>query len=453
MSGRQMARATIAFLGCGFALGLCGRFVRAEESARVGQPTGGQSDPTSSEAAIRLEKVTVDLSRDLGPVTYRASGFLHGMTATDPPQELVAPLKPKLFRNQAEGPAGTFATYSRVKALGARSQLVVSDSYWGRKWPQSEDEWRRWDAIVEGLVRKAQGPGYQIEWDIWNEPSDDYFWEVDQASFFETWRRTFLKIRELDPKAVIVGPSLSDYDSKYLEEFLVFAKDHHVLPDILSWHELSDAGAKDVPAHFADARWLLAKYDIGITLLCINEIIAYELRTKPGSAVQFFAALEREQADGACHATWPEAEDRGNPRSLSGTLTREDKRPRATWWAYKAYADITGRLVSVEPSATVDGVAGCDRAAEEARVALGRRATESGSVTIRFAHLDKAPYLARHGRTHVTAERIPVSEWEALPRPVPVLDRDYPVQDHTVEVELADFGPDAAYAIRLHAPE
>lgn len=42
--------------------------------------------------------INIDASAIRKPASFRASGFLHGMSISEPPQELVEPLKPKLFR-------------------------------------------------------------------------------------------------------------------------------------------------------------------------------------------------------------------------------------------------------------------------------------------------------------------------------------------------------------------
>ena len=444
-----------------FVVSICLVMLSGAAAADAGGGRGSGRAPGGPDAG-NTESVAVDFSVDLGPATYRASGFLHGMTPTAPELDLVAPLKPKLFRNRAEGSGGAFAIYARVNSLGGRSQVVVSDSYWDRKWPETDSNWKRWEATVEDLVEEARRNGCTFEWDIWNEPDDEYFWEVDQARFFETWRRTVLKIRELDPKAVIVGPSIAHFTGDYMKAFLVYAKANNVLPDIITWHELDSeetpesvaaAGFNTIEPHAAEVRRLLAKHKVPIDRLCLNEIIGPGMHTRPGAAVRYFAALERAQVDGACHATWREPEG-GNWPSLSGILTREEKKPRSTWWAYKGYADITGRLVSVQSSATVDGVAGHDAAAREARAVLGRVAAEGPAIAVQmsFTNMARAPGLVRDGKTHVTAQRIPMSGWEALASPVPVFDADYEVWDAQVTVTLPEFGPDDAYLITVRPP-
>src|SRR5439155_18120704 len=78
----------------------------------------------------------------------------------------------------------------------------------------------------------------------------------------------------------------------------------------------------------------------------------------------------------------------------------------ALWWAYKAYADITGRLVTVNPSATVDGVAGKDSTTSTARIVLGRDDSAGDDVGVLIDSLAQASYLVNSGAVHVTADRI-----------------------------------------------
>src|SRR6059036_2891958 len=67
-------------------------------------------------AASSIENVTVAMDLDRGPATYRATGFLHTFSSTAPSDDLVAPLKPHLFRLNA---TESWACYPRVKRLGA----------------------------------------------------------------------------------------------------------------------------------------------------------------------------------------------------------------------------------------------------------------------------------------------------------------------------------------------
>jgi len=424
-------------------------------------PPVADTSPGSS-ADLPPETVVVDLSSDEGPVTYRASGFLHGMSAEQPPDQLVAPLKPKLFRDWADGRAGVFATNRRVRRLGATQQLSVCDS-WGDRygftrsqhWPGDGGDWREWENLVADLVTRTKGQGCVVEWDIWNEPDTDTFWGRDRAQWLEAWRRGYLKIREFDPHAVIVGPSLASYDRQVLLDFLTYAKAHNVLPDVLSWHEFGwdeQNGARQIAEHTAEMRALMAERGINMERISLNEIIGPDCQLRPGPTVAFFAAVEAARVDSACHACWDEATgeiSNCDNISLDGLLTPTYKEPRATWWAYKSYADMTGQLVAVTRSASVDGLAAFDGAIPSAVILLGRQGAGTTPVTLRIEHLPAALSPGSSGKVRVRVEHLPDLEWRALPEPIVVSDGSMEAGLRALDVRIESFAPGDAYVIRL----
>lgn len=414
--------------------------------------------------ASDAERVTVNLTSDKGPVTYRASGFLHAMSRTTPGPELVEVLKPRLLRARAhsrEGEAGAFGNYERMNKIGCAVQLVVSDSvgYSQREWwPGDNGDWSRWEGLVESLFRESQAKGYRFQWDIWNEPDGKYFWPHDRDRFFETWRVAVLKLRSLDPRAEIVGPSLARFSEEWLKAFVLYAKEHDVLPDVISWHEMSGQNV-----HYTTitdrADWmrrLLKDNGIRISRFSINEIIGPHLQTKPGATARYFYELERAGVENAAHACWPD-EDKSISNcsniSLNGILTHPERKPRSTWWVYRTYADITGRLVDVRPGATVSGVAGQDRSKKEIRILLGRdggkEAVSLTPVIVKLDGLNKVGWISVPGKIRVVAQRIPDSGWKHLASPLPAFDREYVVRDCTLDLPLPDFGADDAYAITI----
>ena len=420
-----------------------------------------------SPAVAAPETVTVDLAVDEGPVTYRASGFLHGMTADEPSDRLVAPLKPKLFRDWAEGPAGAFATNRRVRRLGARQQLSVCDS-WGDRygfgrsqhWPGDGGDWREWENLVADLVTRAKGQQCVFEWDIWNEPDTDTFWGRDRAQWYETWRRGYAKIREFDPSAVIVGPSLAGYDREFLLEFLTYAKSHNVLPDVLCWHEFGWDDAQDIsreiPAHVTEMRVLMRQQGIGVDRICLNEVIGPDCQLRPGPTVGFFVGVEAARVEGACHACWDEADgeiSNCNNTSLDGLLTPTYREPRATWWVYKSYADMGGRLVRVVPSATTEGLAAVDEGHSSALILLGRQGGRTGPVTLRVERIPATFSGGQSDKVKVVVEHLPDLEWRALPEPLPVSEASVEPISGSLAVRIEAFAPGDAYVVRLSATE
>src|SRR6478736_3870234 len=70
------------------------------------------------------EEVHIDFGSTAGPLTHVGSGILHSINATLPSDDLLAPLKPQLFRAFPWGTA-----YDRAIGLGAEYQIVVANAY------------------------------------------------------------------------------------------------------------------------------------------------------------------------------------------------------------------------------------------------------------------------------------------------------------------------------------
>lgn len=185
---------------------------------------------------VEAETVAVDFAVIKGPATHRASGFLHSISAEQPDDQLVRQLKPRLFRLHATE-ALTPTLYRRLTGYGADVQSVMSDSYGypgpSGIWPGDGGDSTRWENLVEGMVREADSKGLQLQWNIWNEPDSHNFWNRNGEQFFETWKRAVRTIRRVNPKAIIVGPSLSNGPCHYLYGFLLSAHAESVLPDII----------------------------------------------------------------------------------------------------------------------------------------------------------------------------------------------------------------------------
>jgi len=73
--------------------------------------------------AVPTLVASVDFGRRVR--THSLVGFLHGLGPAKPPNRLVAPLRPRLWRGSLFS-----ASYDRASRLGARYMVVVSDQ-WG----------------------------------------------------------------------------------------------------------------------------------------------------------------------------------------------------------------------------------------------------------------------------------------------------------------------------------
>ncbi len=419
---------------------------------------------------INEPQVIVDFSDEQGPATYRASGFLHSISSTSPEPNLVNPLKPQTFRMSPTREYGdtenAFNSYERIhNDIDARIQASLMASFRDTigGWPGDNGDWGPWENFIEDIVNDANEAGYIFQWDIWNEANLDNWWNPTgdkKARFFETWERAWRKIKSIDPNAEIVGPSTSGYANALftVEEFLTFADTNSVLPDILSWHSCN---VDDITADVTQVRSFMANNGITIDRINLGEMVGPTQVTSPGMHVWYFATLEDILIYSACHACW--MEDDLSPcwnTSLDGLLTLIDKQPRASWWVYKAYADITGNLVSVLGDNDVEGVAGKgpDNQQEtvlsrpRAQVLLGKRSGMTNNIYVMLTALEDVAYLKdASDMVRIVIEHIPDSGYDPLPAPTLISDTNVPYAD-TIYVTLPDFGPTDAYVITITNP-
>ena len=257
------------------------------------------------------ETVIVDFAALKGPAIHRASGFLLSISPEQPDDRLVRPLKPKLFRLRANDALNP-TLYQRVRSYGAVVQGIISDSYGypgpSGNWPGDGGDWTRWEQLVEELIREGSSKGLQLNWDIWNEPDHSQFWGRSSRQFFETWKRAVRTIRRVNPQAIIVGPSLANGPCNYLYGFLLLAHAHHVLPDIISWHDMD----LDHPNNVVNVRQFMAKHGIPDRPISINEFRYSDGTHRPGHLVWWLSHIEEEAPESAAYACWPDREGYSN---------------------------------------------------------------------------------------------------------------------------------------------
>jgi hypothetical protein len=393
------------------------------------------------------ERVNVDLTKLGPPLQHRASGFLHSIELKSPADDLIAPLRPRLFRDRPEGKeSGAFPLYNRMTRMGAAIQVVLSDGYTNYKPPFPGDggDWSRWELQVTNHIRKAASAKMDVQWDLWNEPDHEYFWKPSTEQFLETWKRTYRLVRKLDPRSTIVGPSLSNRKSKRLslEQFLLYAKNNGCLPDVLSWHQWSGNVVESV----AEVKQFMSDNGIRIERISLNEIVSAKHFMLPGILPRYFAEIERASVESAAHACWQEPSGVANcdNASLDGLLTHDTKQPRAAWHVYAAYGRMSGRVATVTRSATVDAIATVD--AERIYVLMGRFRVSKEQIELTLSDLTN---IARAGKVHVRIERIADTGLEAMKSPMAAADEDRASQDPIV---LKEFAGHDAWLITLSRP-
>ena len=407
------------------------------------------------DAEVRIDELNVDLAVTGAPVTQKATGFLHGLGDTVPSTEFYEPLKPRIQRfpaflanpNMLGMPTGFGSPVymNRLKAAGAKQQIVVSDEYmwfglhnsWG--WPgdaahggytsyQLFDE--KLDSIVDySLANFPAAQGWQIEWDLWNEPDHVDFWGRSRAQFFDTWKYAHQRVRAKDPNAKIVGPSIAYFVTKgpnpvrggWLKDFLIYARDNNVLPDVVSWHEM--VNPKEIPAQVRLIRDFMAANGIADRPIDINEYQGpgENLMLSPGNTISFLSSLESTDIRYAMRACWNEdaAQTDGTtngllPGRLDNIMTMAPFQPRALWHVYRSYAEMSGSMVPVGRGGFLSGLASADAAAGKAHILVGNDGTQSFTTNVNIQNLSLLANYSTTGKLRVRVREIPYSGLNAL---------------------------------------
>ncbi len=427
--------------------------------------------PDTSDGAV------IDLGNITGPATCRGSGFLWSVSYDEPHDSLLLPLKTQLFRAR-------YTPWAKNTGLGSimrmsehvpRIQVVLSGEYNLRfpptdsgdhiagfhritHWPGDNGDFSLWDDLIEDSYELMESKGIDVEWDIWEEPNWHGWWKRDRDQFFQTWEYAVNKLKNLDPEAIIVGPSLNQFLRDWLEEFLIFARDNHVLPDILCWHEIHNRQSPaEIPGHVEIIKAFMEENDIHIPKIDVNESVSPSRFLIPGEIVWYLANLEEGGIYGACKDGWWASEDKSMRNAvlptLGGLLTYPGLRPRSTWWVMKTYAEITGNLAKVTPDSTMEAIAGIDNGERVLRILLGRSNHGSVEDVVKIRNLDKVAWFEGLDSLHVLAKHIPDRGWDPLPEPVRIMDRHARVGQNSLRLNFPEWAPRDALVIEIRPPD
>ncbi|GAB4005003.1 hypothetical protein GCM10029992_51590 [Glycomyces albus] len=395
--------------------------------------------------------ITIDYSADLGPATHVASGFLHGIDATDPDQYLIDGLDVHSIRgaDYHHNLPSLYdqATYDRVNATGAEIQMglyyYVADPNDPRHdyRPGDDGDYDTWRQIVTEVYTEAQNRNLDMaSWITWNEP--DLQWRNDFSGYLAAHDVAYDRMKELDPNAKVQAPEIARYDFGYLTDFLTYCRDNDCLPDVLAWHELTDTPA-DVPGHAAQIRQWMLDNGIDPMPMAVTEYQGTGYGNPDawhtGKNVRWLAQFERAVSyglDSALYSAWEWVGDDDRFRaSLGNAADRATvSLPRGVWWNYHAYGDMTGRMVettSTSPT-TVDALAAVDTGLHRSVALIGNQTSGTQEVTL---HLENLPAeLIRDGRVHVRVEAN--SNSDTFTNPGTDFEQDVTVSGGDVTIDL-----------------
>ena len=395
------------------------------------------------QAAPGCRVLEVDCSTKDGAVTHAGIGFHGGVSSDHPADKFISPLRPQMVRRR------TAVDYPRIKALGARQVSILA----GDSDPDYKDDWREWDTWFKGFVLNRVADfvsrGYEdVEFDIWNEPNLDRFFSGSREDFFAHWKKSYEHIRSIAPGYIITGPSVCvehrwDHAACWLKDFLLFARDNAVLPDVVNWHEFLPYRIEE---HVAEIRSFMARNGVGDRPIGMYEYLYKDQdEHKPSTYVRYFAALERAKVARAGRAYWHE----NSLTTLNNTLTDDGTQPRSSWWAYRRYADVSGRLLRVKREPDVDAVAAHDEDSGSVTALVGRTKDRRSLCEIAFLGITSLDGFSNGTKITIRAEHIQNSGESPLTEPGVVLDTVGLVDGDVLHLTLPDFGGGDAYFVRI----
>jgi hypothetical protein len=415
---------------------------------------------THAVAADPDTTVTLNLAQTGKVPTHAGSGFLYGLSqdGTQPSQNLLAPLDPTLFRGGGARIAGdgwigdgyTAGSGFQVRMTSALDQaaqvgaapydatyhLLVSDLYGADTtqpsntvYPCDNGNCANWTTFIDTVVADVQASGLKnIDFDIWNEPDGTGFWPrgVNSAQYFEMWNTAVDDIRGIDPSAVIVGPSFSQYNSSFMQTWLSTTQADGTLPNVLNWHF-----GDDPVADATETESIESSLGISPIPLTVNEYMQSADQNAGDTAwwLDRFAVSDITQA---AHAIWSNCcTDPTLDSVLSGTGALAA--PTGQWWVYRAYAELSGNMVTGTSGDADIAVAASENQSQDQAVALiGNDSGETGTTTIQVNGLSSVPWIESNGDVNLTLQRIPDQNY--LFEPQTITDESVPVVNGSVSI-------------------
>lgn len=423
----------------------------------------------------QVESVSINMSESGGSPTYRASGFIYGISqaVTTPAASLQSEIKTQLMRaggsqldcpdggwiNNNIGPRWTFVQnyYARAKSVGATYVMILA-ALWGAdgvctvpSYPGDNGDWTLYMEFLNTVIAdvKAAGmTGSNVQWDIWNEPDGGIFWKGSETQYLEMWQLGYQTIRAALPNAVITGPSaaVSPTSNSWWTTYLSYIKANNVVPNYMGWHD--EDGGNDPVTDVNNMNSMLATAGIAAPAFEVNEYGAFGAEQQPGPSAWYIARYERSGVALAGRGNWGNV---GQTPSLYDTMgwlvTSNVDQPMGQWWVYERYASQTGLRTEITPSAHIDGTVFQDSSVEKSIAVIGNKAGgPTGDIAVNYTNIPS--WLQSNGKVNVLLEDMPSTN-AYVSAPTVVSNSAVTVSNNSITVTIDWTNALDAYAITL----
>lgn len=369
--------------------------------------------------------VVVDYAVDVGPSTRMASGILHGIDYKTPAEWLTDGIYLDSLRGQAhqkefnshyEYLPGFLdePTFERLKNVNPNTSLMIGLYYefkaiHGGSWQNAalQNNGATWKSYIAKFLNEERDRGMYDEvysWIPWNEP--DLQWGGNyNKTFLTAYKYAYQAVKEFDSSAKVQGPELAVYDFGRLTTLLSYCKENNCIPDVLSWHELTN-NRTDIESHTSEIRNWMIENNIAPMPFAITEYQGTGYGTteaqrknegnyNSGLAISYIAGMERSVDNGLAYglrSEWGLPGDNPNTKAYLGELATFDNAtmPTGLWYVYNAYRDMTGRKVqTTQDKSVIDAFATTDSSLEKKQsgILLGNWNSGDTNVTLTLKNI------------------------------------------------------------------
>ncbi len=424
------------------------------------------------------ESLNVNLASATGPATGVGEGFLYGISqdGTQPSDQYMQPLRINAFRGGGwfsggwikdgyQYGAATKADIASILAQAKRLerppyhhvqyQVLVSDLYGANAgqpadtmYPCTNGDCSNWVTFIDSTVSALQASGLKFAYDIWNEPELSIFWKpgVNTPQYFQMWDTAYREIRRIAPDAKIVGPSFAFTPQRNPGEWqtwLAHVKAAGTVPDMITNHDEGDVNDPVTVSQAIDSD--LKAAGLPRIPLSANEYQPADRQTA-GVTAWYEARFAQSGYTNAMRGNWQCC----MIPNLTGILahTASGWAPTGNWWAMRAYADLTGSLVSTSGEVGTTAISAAKDPSHQRAVAIiGDSNGYTGDASVTFTGLSSVPWLVHHGDLHVTVYRIP--DQSPLYSPQVVFDQTMSTSGGSVTVPFTFQAAHDAFAVYL----
>ena len=270
---------------------------------------------------------------------------------------------------------------------------------------------------------------------------------MNSAQYFQMWDTAYREIRRIAPSAQIVGPSFAytpQSRASQWQTWLAHVKGAGTVPDMITNH---DEGDVDDPVAVSQAlNSALSSAGVGSIPLSANEYQPADRQTA-GVTAWYLARFAQSGYTNAMRGNWQCC----TSPNLTGVIV-----PNATggaaytgnWWAMRAYADMTGSLVSTSGQVGSTAISAAEDSTRRRAVAVvGDSNGYTGSASVTFNGLSSVPWLANNGTVEAVVYRIP--DQSGLTAPQVVSDQVVSTSSGSVTLPLTFQASHDAFAVYL----